>query len=680
MTNRYKLVLKPETPELMGIKSLNGLNEQPYLDGSGNIDMSGNYLLVKNIEAGTQDFTINGEKGVINVFSNSTNNDTSCINFKHNIQGGNNRRYSSFSPNDSSYIAGSITGNPSQVSYNTSSDLRLKSKIKMIGDSNTDSIEPYTIENDISFNTWLDAISQLKPRIFEYNSTIVGEGNEKFTYKKTMDGSVISVNYQGFIAGEVQEVYPPAVTGISGEIVDSNPIYQQLDATKLIPMMVGSIQELMTRPSGGLSVPDGILDISGDILRVKNIEAGTQDFTINDDTTNNKGVINIFSDSSGNNVANINLKNTNTHIKLYQNGNNRSYSQYQTLVNSSNITTGIINGSNFQTTYGSLMDDNLMELCDSQFATNSTKEEYSTGKYSVPNRTGVFYIGENSGSIEYNSWLDQINALEPYTYYYKSTDTQSMKGKFNAAHLKSNGTIRNAYIPYQGFLGSNVLDVYPPAVINSSPDSSNKQYVDMSKLVPMCIGAIKQLDASMNSLSTNLASANTTIQDLSDNLLVANAKLAELETLTAHYWIGWNNYLEYGDDDKFLYVTIEEGPGGFIEYLNTYKRLTSPKWGASQYNSTLDITARQTQMQNSLDPNMLYTPNDISGVKFVYDFTETTPDLDKPWEKTYQYSYYTVDKSIHSLTGPIQTPVFAIGDPYYNDQSGKFGLIYDTSL
>ena len=241
----------------------------------------------------------------------------------------------------------------------------------------------------------------------------------------------------------------------------------------------------------------------------------------------------------------------------------------------------------------------------------------------------------------------------------------------------------NGYIPYQGFLGSNVLDVYPPAVINSSSDSSNNQYVDMSKLVPMCIGAIKQLDASMNSLSTNLASANATIQDLSSNLDVANAKLAELETLTAHYWIGWNTYLEYGDDDKFLYITIQDGSGAFDEYVTTYKRLISPEWGASQYNSILDISARQTQMHDSLDPNMLYTPNDISGVKFVYDFTETTPDQDKPWEKNYQYSYYMVDKSDMNnvvLIGPTTTPEFARFDDFYNSQTGRFGLIYDTSL
>lgn len=680
MTNRYKLVLKPETPDLIGIKSLNGIPEQPFLDNSGNIDMSGNFLLVKNIEAGTQYFTTNGEKGIINVYSDSSNSNVSCVNFKHDIQGGNNRRYSSFQPNGTNFIAGSITGNPAQVSYNTTSDLRLKTNIKSIGSVNNGSSEKYSIGNDISFNTWLSAVNQLKPCIFEYNSGVVGSGNEKFTYKKTTAGDNISVNYQGFIAGEVQEVYPPAVTGISGEIVDSNPVYQQLDVTKLIPMMVGSIQELNTRSQDGLSVSDGTLDISSNTLRVKNIETGTEEFTVNDNTYDNKGVINVFSDSSANNVANINLKNTNTHMNLYQNGNNRSYTEFQTVVDASNISTGIISGGNFQTVYGSLMDQKLMQLCDSQFGITSTKEEYSTGKYTVPDRQSTFYIDGTGGAINYDSWLDQINHLHPYTYYYTSTDAESKKGKFNAANLKSNGSLRNGYIPYQGFLGSNVLNVYPPAVINSTPDSSNHQYVDMSKLVPMCVGAIKQLDASMNSLSTNLASANTTIQDLSGNLLVANAKLAELETLTAHYWIGWNIYLEYGDDDKFLYITIQDGSGAFDEYLNTYKRLTSPKWGASQYNSTLDTTARQDQMVNSLNPNMLYTPNDISGVKFVYDFTETTPDLNKPWEKNYRYSYYMVDKTGPSLTGPITTPVFAMFDTYYNEQIGKFGLIYDTGL
>ena len=66
---RYKSVLRPEFPNIDGVRSLNGLPEQPYVDTSGNIDMSGNYLLVKNIETGTENFTTNGELGVINVFN-----------------------------------------------------------------------------------------------------------------------------------------------------------------------------------------------------------------------------------------------------------------------------------------------------------------------------------------------------------------------------------------------------------------------------------------------------------------------------------------------------------------------------------------------------------------------------------------------------------------------------------
>ena len=659
---RYKLVLRPEFPTIDGVRSLNGLPEQPFLDNSGNIDMSANFLLVKNIEAGTQNFTTNGEKGIINVYSDSSNSNVSCVNFKHDIQGGNNRRYSSFQPNGTNFIAGSITGNPGTVSFNTTSDLRLKTNIKSIGSVNNGSSEKYSIGNDISFNTWLDAVSQLKPRIFEYNSGVVGSGNEKFTYKKTTAGDDISVNYQGFIAGEVQEVYPPAVTGISGEIgPDGSGVYQQLDVTKLIPMMVGSIQELNTRSQDGLSVSDGTLDISSNTLRVKNIETGTEEFT----TNGNKGVINVFSDSSANGVANINLKNTNTHMNSHQNGNNRSYTEFQTVVDASNITTGIISSSNFQTVYGSLMEDSLMTLCDSQFGITSTNEEYSTGKYTVPDRKSTFYNDGTGGSITHDTWLHQINHLNPYTYYYTSTDAESKNGQFNAANLKSNGSLRNGYIPYQGFLGSNVLDVYPPAVINSSPDSSNNLYVDMSKLVPMCIGAIKQLDASMNSLSTNLASANATIQDLSSNLDVANTKITELETLNL-----LNSWQINGDTATLsvLYTSKDDGDG-FYNYLNKRKTLTSVKWGASQYDSPLTDINKNSLLSDQLTIILSNSTEIPSDTKFIYDFSEITIQ-DEPWNTTYTYSYYTVVSDTLQLVEVVDA----------TEQSGRFGLIYDTGL
>ena len=251
---RYKLVLRPEFPKIDGVRSLNGLPIQPLVDTSGNIDMCGNYLLVKNIEAGTKAFTTNGEIGIINVFSDSTNTNTSCINFNHdrNNIGGNNRRYCSFQPSNTNFIAGSITGNPATVSYNTTSDARLKQNIRTI---NNQEFNPFnTTLGDISYSTWLDPINDLRPCTFTYDASLIGVSSsyEQFTYQDVSGGQYLKSKYQGFLAGEVQKVYPPAVSGISGEfITDSNgtrvEVYQQLDMTKLIPMMVGAIQELSSK-------------------------------------------------------------------------------------------------------------------------------------------------------------------------------------------------------------------------------------------------------------------------------------------------------------------------------------------------------------------------------------------------------------------------------------------------
>lgn len=244
---QHKLVIKNDsTSGIHGIQTLNGI-PQPLMDNSGNIDMSSNFLKVKNMEAGVEEFTTNGDIGVINVFSDSTVNNVSCINFKHardNI-GGNNRRYCSFDPsNNTNTIAGSITGNNVQVSFNTTSDSRLKNVITNSGTYISDNL------TNTGYSTWLGSVNSLNPCIYSYKSDIVGTNNETFTYKKTIGGSDISTNYQGFLANEVQTVYPPAVTGISGETININgedmPVYQQVDMTKLIPMMVGAIKELST--------------------------------------------------------------------------------------------------------------------------------------------------------------------------------------------------------------------------------------------------------------------------------------------------------------------------------------------------------------------------------------------------------------------------------------------------
>ena len=264
---RYKLVLRPEFPTIDGVRSLNGLPEQPFVDASGNIDMSGNYLLVKNIEAGTETFTTNGEIGVINVFSDSTTTGVSCINFNHdrNNIGGNNRRYCSFQPNNTNFIAGSITGNLGTVSYNTTSDERAKNliinnsittdKSLRISNTNDGSYNSYFLSDgqtpaieEISYTSWLESVNALCPLIYQFKSEVIPDISYCFDISLNDTIETMSVNYQGFFAQDVRKVYPPAVTGRQNH-VDSigNPIYQQLDMTKLIPMMVGAIKELSAK-------------------------------------------------------------------------------------------------------------------------------------------------------------------------------------------------------------------------------------------------------------------------------------------------------------------------------------------------------------------------------------------------------------------------------------------------
>jgi len=246
---RHKIVLKSYGlgHSMHGIKTLVHTS-QPYIDGNGNIDMSNNSLLVKNIEAGVAQFTTNQQTGVINTYSDSSYNSVSCINFKHNLStSANNRKYCSFQPTSNNYIAGSITGNGGQISYNTTSDSRLTNILNTSG--------KYYVNSQ--YNSWLDSVKSLTPCVYRYTDTIndqVGSGGHRFPY--VMDDGVTEnyVDYQGFLANQVNLVYPPAVTGISGETINVNgidePIYQQLDMIKLIPMMVGAIKELSNTVTG----------------------------------------------------------------------------------------------------------------------------------------------------------------------------------------------------------------------------------------------------------------------------------------------------------------------------------------------------------------------------------------------------------------------------------------------
>ena len=105
---------------------------------------------------------------------------------------------------------GTITSGGSGVAYNTSSDYRLKENVSYSFDATT-------------------RIKQLKPARFNFITDA----------DKTVDG---------FLAHEVSSIVPEAITGTKDEVNDEgNPVYQGIDQSKLVPLLVKTIQELEAR-------------------------------------------------------------------------------------------------------------------------------------------------------------------------------------------------------------------------------------------------------------------------------------------------------------------------------------------------------------------------------------------------------------------------------------------------
>ena len=112
--------------------------------------------------------------------------------------------------NSGNSIVGSISHNQSSTSFNTSSDHRLK-------------------ENVVELTGATDRLKQLEPKRFNFIADDT----------TTVDG---------FLAHEVQSVVPEAITGTHNEVDDDgNPVYQGIDQSKLVPLLVATIKELEAR-------------------------------------------------------------------------------------------------------------------------------------------------------------------------------------------------------------------------------------------------------------------------------------------------------------------------------------------------------------------------------------------------------------------------------------------------
>ena len=118
--------------------------------------------------------------------------------------------YIAWFENSSGTNVGKITHNNSSTSFTTSSDYRLKENVDYTFDATT-------------------RLKQLKPARFNF---IVDAD-------KTVDG---------FLAHEVSSVVPEAITGEKDAVDENgNPEYQGIDQSKLVPLLVKTIQELEAR-------------------------------------------------------------------------------------------------------------------------------------------------------------------------------------------------------------------------------------------------------------------------------------------------------------------------------------------------------------------------------------------------------------------------------------------------
>ena len=150
--------------------------------------------------------TRNDVLGILQVYSAPNINTTAFI----NTGSATGHRYCSFRRSNT-VETGSITQNgSSNTAYNTASDYRLK-------------------ENEVPITDGLDRLLQLKT----YRFNFIGEPERKF---------------DGFFAHEVTPVVPEAITG-KKDAVDENGdmVAQQIDQSKLVPLLVAAVQELEAR-------------------------------------------------------------------------------------------------------------------------------------------------------------------------------------------------------------------------------------------------------------------------------------------------------------------------------------------------------------------------------------------------------------------------------------------------
>jgi len=174
------------------------------------IDSSGRVMINTTTQKGYLTVNNNGNNTGIFIDQTSSTVNQIPLNIKSAYATGGQTAVMTRFLNTSDATVGTIESTTSSTSYNTTSDYRLK-------------------ENVVELTGATNRLKQLEPKRFNF---IVNPDT-------TVDG---------FIAHEVQSVVPEAITGTHNEVDDDgNPVYQGIDQSKLVPLLVATIKELEAR-------------------------------------------------------------------------------------------------------------------------------------------------------------------------------------------------------------------------------------------------------------------------------------------------------------------------------------------------------------------------------------------------------------------------------------------------
>jgi hypothetical protein len=187
-----------------GTAQYSGLIEYYHNNNSMTLYTGGTARLRLN-SSGRQTFNSSGTANAHATYVGEVGHSFKALAFEHTVGGGE---------------VGTIVTGSSSTTYNTSSDYRLKENVDYTWDATT-------------------RLKQLKPA--------------RFNFKADADTTI-----DGFLAHEVSSIVPEAITGVKDEVYteddetngdgkQGDPIYQGIDQSKLVPLLVKTIQELEAR-------------------------------------------------------------------------------------------------------------------------------------------------------------------------------------------------------------------------------------------------------------------------------------------------------------------------------------------------------------------------------------------------------------------------------------------------